>query len=187
MSETTQSSGKDGNGATAEFVRLLRQHDRQISTFVHASVPSWQDAEDVLQETCVRLWEQFDKYEPDTNFGAWACTVARYMVMAKWEKEKRDRLRFTPELLERIAEEVDRSSERLQDRLDHLAACVEQVSETNRELLSLCYAENMKVKEVAALLRRSANATYLAISRVRKWLHDCVNRRLRQTEVRATR
>ncbi|MEN1679713.1 MAG: sigma-70 family RNA polymerase sigma factor [Planctomycetota bacterium] len=166
--------------STAEFVRLLRKHDQQLSAFVHAAVPGWQDAEDVLQETSVRLWEQFDNYRPGSNFGAWACTVARYMVMAGWERQKRDKLRFTAETLEHIAAEVDRVAEVTIERREKLALCIEDLSESNRQLLALSYAKGMRVKEVAAQLDRTANATYLALSRVRRWLHDCVGRRLQR-------
>ena len=46
-----------------EFVRLLAEHERQLSGYVHALIPLWQDAEDVLQNTKLRLWEQFDSFQ----------------------------------------------------------------------------------------------------------------------------
>ena len=167
---------------TPEFVRLLQQHDRQIATYVHSLIPSWADAEDVLQETSVRLWEQFDRYEPGTKFGAWACTVARYLVLSYQEKTGRDRLRFSSELLQSIAEEVDRSVGNHGERVKALAECIGQLSEPNKKILELCYTSNLKIKEVAKQIERTANATYLALSRVRMQLHECVNRKVAQIQ-----
>ena len=65
-----------------EFVRLLAEHERRLTAYVHALIPLWQDAEDVLQNTKLRLWEQFDSFRPDGDFAAWAIVVATYMVRA---------------------------------------------------------------------------------------------------------
>ena len=60
---------------TVEFLRLLLQHERRIRAYILALVPNWADADDLYQETTVRLWEQFADYNPEKEFGAWACTV----------------------------------------------------------------------------------------------------------------
>ncbi|QDU56863.1 sigma-70 family RNA polymerase sigma factor [Aeoliella mucimassa] len=163
---------------TATFVRLLRANDRRLSTYVHASVPSWADAEDILQETSVRLWEQFDRFELGTNFGAWACTIARYVIMSHREKKSRDKLHFSQEVLDLIDEQIDKSLAEYDVRLEALPKCIDELSEGNRQLLALCYDSDMKIKEVADLLNRTANATYLAVSRVRQWLYSCIERRV---------
>ena len=61
-------------------MRLLAEHERQLAGYVHTLVPLWQDAEDVLQNTKLRLWEQFDSFQLGTDFAAWAITIAGYMV-----------------------------------------------------------------------------------------------------------
>ena len=66
MSQTPENTPKPDR--TAEFVRLLKQHDRRLSAYVHSLVPDWNEAEDIVQDTSVRLWEQFDKYDSDSNF-----------------------------------------------------------------------------------------------------------------------
>jgi RNA polymerase sigma-70 factor (ECF subfamily) len=164
---------------TAEFVRLLRQHDVRLTAYVHALVPGWNDAQDVLQETSVRLWQQFDQYTPGTNFGAWACTVARYMVLAYRERSGRERLCFSQSVMDKIGAEVRRATEEHgDDRRRLLADCLTELSDSNRELLKSCYTDRTKIKDVAARLGRSTNAVYLALSRVRRCLHECIERKL---------
>ena len=163
---------------TATFVRLLRAHDRRLATYVHSCVPSWADAEDILQETSVRLWEQFDRFELGTNFGAWACTVAKYVIMSHREKKSRDKLHFSQEVIDLIEQQIDKSLTDSDARLEALPQCVAELSEGNRQLLALCYDSELKIKDVADRLNRTANATYLAVSRVRQWLSTCIERRL---------
>lgn len=64
------SHSPDGDDRTREFLRLLGQHERRLRGFILSLVPHWADAEDIAQEVRIRLWEQFDNYDPAKDFGA---------------------------------------------------------------------------------------------------------------------
>ena len=56
---------------TREFVRLLSVHEQELSGYVISLVPNWADADEVIQETKLRLWVQFDQYDAAKDFGVW--------------------------------------------------------------------------------------------------------------------
>ena len=62
----------DADPRTADFMRLVMQHDRQWKAYVVSLVPNWADADDILQDTKLELWERFAEYDPAGDFGAWA-------------------------------------------------------------------------------------------------------------------
>jgi len=76
----------------ATFVRLLTQSERRVYGYILKMVVDWNDADEILQETNVRLWEEFDRFQPGTDFAAWAIRVAHYQVLT-WRK-RRDRSRL---------------------------------------------------------------------------------------------
>jgi RNA polymerase sigma-70 factor (ECF subfamily) len=43
---------------------------------VSVLVPNLPDAEDIVQQTAVALWEKFDEYDPKLPFTPWACRFA---------------------------------------------------------------------------------------------------------------
>src|ERR1700689_4181086 len=90
---------------TAEFVRLLAQHQRGIYALILAMVPNWADAEDIFQETTVRLWEQFDKYKTGSDFGAWARTIGKFGILSYRKKKGRERIAFSDAFIDKVAEE----------------------------------------------------------------------------------
>jgi RNA polymerase sigma-70 factor (ECF subfamily) len=89
-----------------EFVRLLSQNQRRIFHYVLSLVPTWDDAEEIVQETNLVLWREFGRFQGGTNFAAWSCKVAFHQVLAWRKRRKRDRLEFSIEFLEVIAEET---------------------------------------------------------------------------------
>jgi RNA polymerase sigma-70 factor (ECF subfamily) len=165
---------------TAEFVRLLKQSDRRISGYIFSLVPHWADAEDLIQETSVRLWEQFHAYQPGTDFAAWACTVAHYMVLAYRKRAQRNRLQFSSEIFELLGDELDLSADARSGRLEALAECLNRCDPRSRHLLQLCYEHGAVIKDVAEQLGRTVQGVYMALSRLRKALHDCVEKKLRK-------
>lgn len=161
-----------------EFVRLLAQNQRRLYVYVHTLVPHRDDAEEVLQNTSLVLWREFGSFESGTNFAAWACRVALNQVLAWRKKRQRDRLRFSDELLAMVAAEVDSAGEVLEERSRALTGCLEKLPPEQRELVRLRYAEDGAIEAVAARVRRTVEATYRALSRVRHALHECVTRTL---------
>ena len=108
-----------------EYVRLLAEQERRLAGYVHALVPRWQDAEDVLQETKLRLWEQFDSFQPGTNFAAWSFTIAGYMVRTHRKQRRRERVCFSDDVLEKLSQYVPVVSATEPDvRLSALVECV---------------------------------------------------------------
>lgn len=159
------------------FVRLLTQHERLVYAYILRLVPNWTDADEILQETNIRLWEEFDRFEPGTNFAAWAIRVAHYQVLTWRKKRDRSRLVFDDAALESlaVAPEDESAADR---RRAALAACLQLLPEKSRDLLNRCYGTDTTIRDVAVALERSTEAVYKSLQRVRLALHGCIERRL---------
>ena len=76
------------------FLRLFTAHEPALRTFVRSLVPLVADANDVMQEVAVVLWQKFGEYESSEDFRRWAFGVARFKVLA-WQRDRmRDRHLF---------------------------------------------------------------------------------------------
>jgi RNA polymerase sigma-70 factor (ECF subfamily) len=160
------------------FVRLLAANQRRLFLYVMSLVPHWADAEEVLQETNLVLWREFDTFRPGTNFAAWACRVALNQVLAWRKRRQRDRLEFSDAFLEAVAAETEAAADALEDRCEALAGCIAKLPAHHRDMLRLRYGENRGIEAIADQLQRTTEAVYRALSRIRHALHECVNRTL---------
>lgn len=166
------------NNAHAEFVRLLTQHQRRVYAYILGIVPNWNDADEILQETNIRLWSEFDRFEPGTNFEAWARRVAHFQILAWRKRVSRSRLFFDHSLVELIAQEFEANNSLAEVRHRALGECVAVLEPRQRELLAHCYAEGAKIKQVAESLARTTASVHKALQRVRLALRKCIQRRV---------
>ncbi|NLF07777.1 MAG: sigma-70 family RNA polymerase sigma factor [Pirellulaceae bacterium] len=176
---------QSGNAADAdrrnrEFLVLLGQHELQLAACVHALIPSWQDAEDILQETKLQLWQEFATFRLGSDFLAWARTVARYVVRTHVKRNRRKPLFLSDELSDILMDRIFQMPEQADRHLEILADCVKKLSEEAFYMLQRCYVDKQKIKDIADELQRSQSGTYSAMSRIRRDLFDCVREGMRK-------
>lgn len=159
-----------------EFVRLLGENQRRITLYVMGLVPNWNDAEEIVQETTVLLWQEFEKFRSGTNFAAWACKVAYFCVLAWRKKRSREKLQFSSEFLESISEELAAEPQRREERERQLAECVGKLPADQQKVLVLRYGESCEIEDLAERVGRTVAACYRLLSRIRHNLFECVNR-----------
>jgi RNA polymerase sigma-70 factor (ECF subfamily) len=165
------------------FVRLLGQNQRRIFLYVIALVPSWNDAEEIVQETSLVLWREFGQFQLGTNFAAWACKVAFHQVLAWRKRKQRDRLQFSDAFMEAVAQEAASSGDFLEERARAMSGCIEKLPAPQREMLQLRYHAGMDIEAIARRVDRSVEAVYRALSRIRQAIHQCVTQTLAKETV----
>jgi RNA polymerase sigma-70 factor, ECF subfamily len=166
------------------FVRLLAACEQRLDAFVLALVPNWSDAQDIIQETKLRLWEQFNTYDPQKDFGTWACVIARYQVLTFHKRFARSRVQFSPALIERLSEDFEETDAETPTRLTLLQQCMNKLDEWQRTMLLRCYAtDHSYSQEVASQFGRKPGAIRQALLRIRRKLYECVES-AQQTEAK---
>jgi RNA polymerase sigma-70 factor, ECF subfamily len=164
------------------FLRLFLQNQRRLYAYILTLLPNRADADDVLQEASLVMWDKFDERQPPDDFAAWGCRIAYFKVLDFFKKRQRSRVRFSQAMLERLAETAVEQTGTLQldDRREALARCVEKLPPRDRDLLGRRFAEGATTQSAAAQVGRSVDAVYKALAKIRQALFDCVNRALTQ-------
>jgi RNA polymerase sigma-70 factor (ECF subfamily) len=160
------------------FLRGFAAQEPANRAYVRRLVPSRADADDVMQEVAVVLWEKFDQFRDGGDFRAWAFGVARFEVLA-WLRDKgRDRLVLAEDVVELIAEESAHEEPRLAMQRAALEDCIEKVAPDQRELLMQAYQPDSRIQDVAGASGRTVAGFYQWLHRMRRLLLDCVKRQL---------
>lgn len=160
------------------FLRRFTAHEPAIRAHVRRLVPSRADADDVMQEVSVVLWDKFDSFEEGGDFRAWAFGVARFEVLAWLRDRGRDRLVLDEAAVTRIAEEACADEPRLERQREALEQCMQKVPVAQRGLLMQAYQEGASIQDVAQDSGRSVAGFYQWLHRMRRLLLDCIRRSL---------
>src|SRR5208283_4289181 len=92
----------DGRGRA--FMRLFLQNERRVYAYIVTLLANRADADDVLQEASLVMWDKFDEEHPPDDFAAWGCRIAYFKVLDFRKKHARSRVLFSQAMLERVAE-----------------------------------------------------------------------------------
>jgi RNA polymerase sigma-70 factor (ECF subfamily) len=160
------------------FTRLWVTVQPAVSTFTRAMVPDASLAEDLVQETAITALRRFDDYRPGSDFRAWAIGIARNKALHAKRSFARSPLCFDATLSERVADRVAAMADQLDEERRALRECMGRVEGRGLEVLRLRYEDELKPSAIAEATKLTANNVRVMLSRLRRVLEECIQRRL---------
>jgi RNA polymerase sigma-70 factor (ECF subfamily) len=145
------------------------------------------EAEDVVQETYLEAWRHLSKLQPE-HVSAWLDGICRNIC--KRHRSAKSSAPHTSESRESLDEERLELSDPLAidpaEELEHqdmqvlLDRALSHLEESTRELIELCYLDELPQREVAERLDMSLGALELKLHRARLRLHQVLHGELRE-------
>jgi RNA polymerase sigma-70 factor (ECF subfamily) len=186
MKETCDSDERRDEVKTdrhGQFLRLYTKHQHRILAYIFVLVPNRTDAEDLLQDTAVLLWEKFDQFQVGTDFAAWACRVAFLTVSNHRKRFTRSKLLFNDDLLAAVADRALEMAPQLDDRREALQECMKRLDDRDRRMVMARYEPDGDVRRAAETSDRTQQATCKALYRIRMAVFDCVTLRVAEPTI----
>ena len=159
--------------ADASFLPLFLAHQPALYAFVLANGIAPADADDVIQNVAVVLWQRYAEFRPGSDFRAWAYAVTRLELRKQGDRWRRDQrvLRLPDAVLDRIEAAGAAGPEWEHGRLQQ---CLSRLGEQARNLVTLHYAEGLPQAEIARRLGISHEAVRTRLSRIRRAVQSCL-------------
>jgi RNA polymerase sigma-70 factor (ECF subfamily) len=141
--------------------------------------PDANDCQDVLQQVAVVVVRKFHEFDRSRSFNAWTIGIAKQEVLAMWRRRRTDRLVFSDAMVDRIAEAYQCIlADTASDAADALEICLQKLQGRARTVIGLHYSDGMKTVAIAEKLEMEHTAVRMLLSRARKVLRECIERRL---------
>jgi RNA polymerase sigma-70 factor (ECF subfamily) len=165
---------EDQAAAQQRFLSLFLRSEREIFRYVAALVPNVADAEDIVQQTALSLWEKFDAYDPNQPFTPWACRFALNKAKQWIERRQRWQALLEGGLADELAQRREELRPELEMRLSHLEGCLAKLPDEQRSLVEGYYYRRDGIEKLAANSGRTVAAAYKTLQRIRQALLVCV-------------
>ncbi len=159
------------------FASLVRKYRQQVHAFARRKIKDFQIAEDITQETFLQVYQKLETLDDPTLFSQWLYTIANHLCIA-WFRQNR----LQTEPLEEVcilgietepysryvaSEHAKIASEAQRDLVEKL---LRKLKESDREVITLHYFEEMTSSEIGELLGVSENTIKSRIRRARQQL-----------------
>ena len=159
------------------FERLIQKYQRQVHAHVLRKIGDFQIAEDITQETFLRIYQKLDTLNHPTQFSKWLYAIVDHLCIA-WFRKNRLQTRSLQEIhiSETEAEAYSRyvATEHAKTTADAQRALVKELltklKESDRTVITLHYFEDMTSAEIGEFLGVSENTIKSRIRRARQRL-----------------
>lgn len=145
------------------FGQLYEEHFDRIYRYIVLRVRNQADAEDLTQQVFLKAVEHISSYGyRGMPFASWLFRIAHNQVVDHWKKKSREKVKLVTqdEMAEAGALSDDDPADLAERKLglEQLAAACEQLSDGQREVISLRFAGGLSVAETAKVMRRREGA-----------------------------
>lgn len=141
--------------------RWISSHGDRITQFAHSYLRDWDEAQDVAQETFIRLFEAHQRRPRVTFSPAWLYQVAHRICIDRYRKRRSS---------ERTAADAGNAALGVTHvTTDALLVhdTLERLPPRDRECLWLLYYEDLSIQEIANLLHLTPESVRARLSRAR--------------------
>ena len=87
----------------SEFIKLLTSHEVRLRAFALSLIPHWADADEVLQQANLVMWQKFDSFQLGSNFYSWAARIVHLTAKDFRKRQRRDVAQFGDEFFDVVA------------------------------------------------------------------------------------
>ena len=150
-------------GCQASFAQLVDRYAAGLLSFLRRRTESLEDAEDLVQDTFVRAYENIGRYKNCWKFSTWLFTIAGRLASSHHRSS-----RSTKALGEVESEAPDPAEATVRrEAKQGLWDSAAELPEGQYEALRLKYAEDMSIRQIAQVLGKSQVGVKVLLYRAR--------------------
>jgi len=175
-------------GEKEAYAEIVGEFQDMLLAFAAFRVADGDMADEVVQQTFIRAYEQLDQFQQDKDFGQWLRTICKYMIMAELKKCSSDaynRRNYGDHIRGVLAQSAmdhfddDDSS----DTAKLLEACLKMLPERSQAMLHMRYEEKLPASAICEKFGQSEGWVATTLFRLRGELKKCVEQRMKATSV----
>lgn len=161
------------NGDKQAFNHLFNLYSQKIFFFAKGYLKSEREAEEIVQETFLKIWERRGKLDPDLSINAYLFKIAFNFIQKQFIKNIKEQ-----ELKHDFAEELIRFDEQTSNMLnyhfllDHLNLLINELPPRQKEIIILRKLDNYSIKEISEKLSISTKTIEAHLTAALKYLKE---------------
>ncbi len=161
------------NGENQVFSLLVDKYKHMVFTLALRMVKNREEAEEVSQDTFIRVYNSLDKFKGESKFSTWLYRITYNKSLDCLKKQKRtidsfsvdgyDDMNFPD--MENIINGIERKERKIE-----MAKVLKELSPDDNTLITLFYYEDLSLAEISEVMGISSNTVKVKLFRSRNRL-----------------
>ena len=167
------------NGDMSAFELLVMRYKDLMTNFIYRSISDYHRAEDLAQETFLRVFKSANRYEPKCQFKNWIYLIATNLCRNEIRNRKRRNTAYLDDLVSEdedvnysaLMQDVSQLPDELYEKKEQqlmIRQTINSLPESQRVALVLVTYQNLRYDEIAEVLECSVSAVKSLIHRARQ-------------------
>ncbi|WP_317131663.1 RNA polymerase sigma factor [Formosa maritima] len=168
-------------GNTNAFTILVDQYKDLVFTLALRMLKNREEAEEVSQDTFIKVFKSLQKFKGDSKFSTWIYKVAYNTCLDRIKRNKRQQqVVAIDEYTEKYVKSIDNALNNMveEERLLAIQDCINFLPNDDGFLLTLYYFEEQSLAEISNIVGISANHVKVKLYRSRQKLATILKERL---------
>ncbi len=169
------------SGDTKAFAILVDRYKDLVFTLAIRMLKHREEAEEVAQDTFIKVYKSLGKFKGDSKFSTWIYKVAYNTCLDRIKKNKRQINEVAiDEFTEHQVKTIDNALEKLErhEQEQTIQECLQVLPSEDSFLLTLYYFEDLSLEEISKIVDIEANTVKVKLFRSRKKLASILKQRL---------
>ncbi len=149
------------NAATREqgFTQLVKKYQEKIYWHIRRMVIDHADADDVLQNTLIKIWKGLENFREESQLFTWLYRIATNETLSFLAKQQRKATQSLDEMSDSLANKVKADLHFNANQLEwRLQLAIQELPEKQRLVFHLRYYNAMPYEEMSKVLDTSEGA-----------------------------
>ncbi|MFH0892438.1 MAG: RNA polymerase sigma factor [Candidatus Falkowbacteria bacterium] len=166
------------------FLYLLKRYEDKLKRYIlRISNVSGEEAEDILQDTFIKVYQNLNDFDPSLKFSSWIYRITHNEVISHHRRRQARpegyRMEISEELANKLAADLDTEREIDLGLLrDNLEAALLNIDEKYREVIILKFFEGLDYREISDVLKKPVGTIGTLINRAKNKLREEIGEKI---------
>jgi RNA polymerase sigma factor (sigma-70 family) len=160
-------------GDTNSFAVLVDRYKDMIFSLALKMVKNREEAEEVAQDTFIKMYSSLSKFKGDSKFSTWIYKIAYNTCLDRLKKSKKEDSNISiDEFSAHLIKTMDNALSALEEkeRKQTIQKCLNLLPSDENFLLTLFYFDDQNLEEIGKIMNISANNAKVKLFRSRQKL-----------------
>lgn len=168
-------------GNSNAFAIIVDRYKNLIFSLALKMVKNREEAEEVAQDTFIKVFNSLEKFKGESKFSTWIYKVAYNTCLDRIKKNKKDEGTITiDDFSEHLVKTMENALSKMVDeeRKKSIQDCLNLLPSEEGFLLTLFYFEDQSLEEIAKIMNITANNVKVKLYRSRQKLASIIKEKL---------